>query len=609
MGILIPTSSDRLRRDNINPLPATGYPFTMACWAKVRENTLENCLMWLGDKDVANHFFALNAAGDQTGDPVELKVLSGGAENSTRVGTYTINRWHLFAGIFQNATSRTAYLDGVNTLGTTSRAPTGCDRISIGIADIAAGAISPAAATIAWAAIWNIGLSLGELDVLRMGCPPWLIRPGNLVFLMDELFYPPAVDLGGALPNVGPHGNAYVVKIGNPYSVSDIPAQIAPSLRPWRPVWRRLNSVGGGATTPVALDAGLDLTVLMTKASIWSRPQAATLTLTPTQTRIRTALRALPVTLTLTSTMTRIRTGFRLLAASLTLTAVMTRVATFPRLLTVNLPLTVTMTKAKKVEIPLAFNLPLNSTMTRKAIYQRILTVTLTLTPTQARLVTRFRAFAVNLNLTAAMTQGKLYPRALNANLPLTATVSVKQVAGIALNAVLTLVPAQVKVKTAPRLLAASLTLSAAQTRLATFRRTLAVTLTLAPVLNRAKVAPRTVPVTLTLAPAQTRQKVFARALAATLTLNAVISFLLKKTFAVTLNLIPSIIWIPTVEGIRKVWRILRAAVGKQPGISDSLPDAPGLSMDQTPGLRTTTEDAPEIIDANPDAPTLRRVD
>lgn len=169
-----------LDRLEINSAVLTGTPLTMACWFNSDSLTLTQCLMFLGDKDVTNQYFQLQAAGAIAGDPVAALVESGTTGQAISSTGYSANTWHHASAVFTSATSRTARIDGgsagSNTANTT---PTGLDRTGIGRRGSSSAGLYMSG-LIAEAAIWNVALTAAEIGVLADGFCPLFVRPSAL---------------------------------------------------------------------------------------------------------------------------------------------------------------------------------------------------------------------------------------------------------------------------------------------------------------------------------------------------------------------------------------------------------------------------------------------
>ncbi len=173
---------------NTTGCPITSYPFSMACWFNVDTVTINQAAMWIGDKDVGDHWSALWLAGDTVGDPVSAFSHNYGAtftqEAETSAG-FTANKWHHGGVTFGGVDDRAAYLDGGNkgTNVSTVGAMDGHDSVAIGRAFDSTAPAYHISGKLAVPAIWNVVLTDEEWALLGAGLAPWFVRPANLVAL------------------------------------------------------------------------------------------------------------------------------------------------------------------------------------------------------------------------------------------------------------------------------------------------------------------------------------------------------------------------------------------------------------------------------------------
>ncbi len=174
-------SSDRLEADTA---ALTVEPLTFACWFNTDSNTVEEILMYIGDKDSADlNYWALLLKGDTAGDPVRAKAASGSASSAASTSTgFSTATWQHACAVFASATDRRAFING-GSKGTnaTSRTPGATpDRTSIG----RYGDSTPSNyydGRIAEAAIWNVALTDNEVQMLAQGVSPLFVRTASLV--------------------------------------------------------------------------------------------------------------------------------------------------------------------------------------------------------------------------------------------------------------------------------------------------------------------------------------------------------------------------------------------------------------------------------------------
>ncbi len=165
----------------IDQAVVTGVPLTLACWFKSDSITLSQYLIYIADKDVATHAFALSASGAAGGDPIRAVTYGGTLTSAASTAGYNANTWHHACGVFAATNSRAAYLDGGNKgTGNVDKIPANLDRTSIA----RAGDSTPGfyvSGYVTEAAIWNAVLTDEEVAILAKGFSPLLIHPQNLV--------------------------------------------------------------------------------------------------------------------------------------------------------------------------------------------------------------------------------------------------------------------------------------------------------------------------------------------------------------------------------------------------------------------------------------------
>ena len=191
-------SSQYLENDTA---PVTAAAFTMACWGNSDDATALQAAMWLGDKDVTNHSWGVAFAGSVAGDPIRYRIIAGGA--SVVVDTtsgYTAGTWAHAAGVETSATDHRALINGGSAgSSTTSRAPSGSDRIAIGrlVSSTPGNYFS---GLLAEAAVWDEALSDANVALLAKAVSPLLVRPAGLVFYCPIVGrYSPEIDLVGGV--------------------------------------------------------------------------------------------------------------------------------------------------------------------------------------------------------------------------------------------------------------------------------------------------------------------------------------------------------------------------------------------------------------------------
>lgn len=202
----------------VNSTPVVAAPFTMACWFNSDSIAAGQTLLFVGDKDVANEFWDLQLRGDVVGDPLRFeRTTSAGTVNADTTTGYSANTWQHACAVEASATDARVFLNGTNKgTNTTSRAPAGSDRLSIG----RRGSSVPTlymSNHIAEVAIYNIALSDAEVALLALGASPLFVHPEALVF------YLPMIALGGGGTQLDWVGGRTMTETNTPASAAHPP--------------------------------------------------------------------------------------------------------------------------------------------------------------------------------------------------------------------------------------------------------------------------------------------------------------------------------------------------------------------------------------------------
>jgi hypothetical protein len=165
--------------------PVTAAPFTVSAWARCTDSGtgIFRRVLSIGDKDVNNQKWDLIFT-EFFGRAVRWQAeTSAGAAFAFR-GSWSVNAWHHVCGVEAASNSRHLYLDGsIGTSDTTSRAPSGADRISVGKpAGSSPASVEYFTGDIAEVGIWDVALTADEIASLARGVVPPLVRPASLVF-------------------------------------------------------------------------------------------------------------------------------------------------------------------------------------------------------------------------------------------------------------------------------------------------------------------------------------------------------------------------------------------------------------------------------------------
>lgn len=171
--------------DRLDAALAPSYPFTVSAWAKIGTSpgsTSEYVIVQIQDSIAANHYWRLCV--DATFFTIRARS-GGGATTSSSSTVPTVGQWYHLAFVCTSSTNRELFIDGSSgATDTTSRAPSGINSISAGIA----GDSTPSDAwegDIAELAFWNMALSSGDIGELASGAYPPHVQPGNIIFYTD----------------------------------------------------------------------------------------------------------------------------------------------------------------------------------------------------------------------------------------------------------------------------------------------------------------------------------------------------------------------------------------------------------------------------------------
>ena len=112
-----------------NSIPSLSYPFTLSCWVYKTDDAAYG--IYLLDKDASNIYFGIALGAD---DKVYMQAANTTAKNTYSNSTYT-NQWVHITAVFESATDRNLYINGVqNTDNENNDSVTysNIDRISVG---------------------------------------------------------------------------------------------------------------------------------------------------------------------------------------------------------------------------------------------------------------------------------------------------------------------------------------------------------------------------------------------------------------------------------------------------------------------------------------------
>lgn len=166
----------------IDSAPISGTPLSMAGWINTDSVTVIEYALTIHDLSETDQGFRIGVDGTEAGDPVIVLAYDGSVAYAYSTSGVSVDTRHHICGVFPSSTARHAFLDGGNKGSeTSSRTPTGLDRISIGRAGDSS-ASHYWGGTLAEIAVWNIDLTDNEVAILATGICPLEVRPQNLVF-------------------------------------------------------------------------------------------------------------------------------------------------------------------------------------------------------------------------------------------------------------------------------------------------------------------------------------------------------------------------------------------------------------------------------------------
>lgn len=119
----------------IDQAVVSGVPLSICGWMYSNDLTIDQALLFVGDKDVATEYHCVYMRGAVAGDFVQAisRGAVGGINRAVTTTGFSVNTWHHVAGVFAASDDRAALIDGgskgtnaVNTL------PVNFDRTSIG---------------------------------------------------------------------------------------------------------------------------------------------------------------------------------------------------------------------------------------------------------------------------------------------------------------------------------------------------------------------------------------------------------------------------------------------------------------------------------------------
>lgn len=292
------------------------YPFTVASWVYVEGDTHDDngvfaCVDYTNGS--AGNWHTLRIK--QTTRVVESRSWAGGttAFAASSAGL-SLNTWSHVCGVWTNATTRAAYLNGGNkgSPGSGDQSPSGLERTySGGYERSATGFTDLLNGSLAEFAIWNVALTDDEVASLAKGFSSLLIRPASLVRYRPFIRDSRDLKSNGTLTVSGTTVVSHVPKIIYPATVfvspivaaggTTYPQSVAGAISPGGAITRHIGKGLVGAITPagtITKQTSKPLSGAITPAGSLIKRMARTLTGAISPVGILSAARTARTTLT-----------------------------------------------------------------------------------------------------------------------------------------------------------------------------------------------------------------------------------------------------------------------------------------------------------------------
>lgn len=236
MARLFASASSQSLTASSAPLSAT--PISMACWFRPATVATDMTLMEIAFD--ANNFWQLLFQGSVAGaifanhyDGFDFQ------DANTSTGITVANAWHHAAVVYSSASARSAYVDGGSKGSSSGTSVTPTAPVNCTVGASTAGASGYTNGRIAEAAVWNVGLTDGEVLSLSQGVMPYRVRRSALVAYWP-LF-------GSASPEPDLSGHARNLTLVNaPAAANHAPVTL---WTPKAPLFAPIGTGGGGFTT------------------------------------------------------------------------------------------------------------------------------------------------------------------------------------------------------------------------------------------------------------------------------------------------------------------------------------------------------------------------
>jgi hypothetical protein len=223
----------------------SGYPYTIALWAKTEDLTVNQGLFTIGTAGANNH--RITILQNITTGTISLISRTTGSAIATTSTSVSAGTWAHVCAIGASATDRKIYLNGGGEgTNATSNTPSGMDTTYIGAVPGAA-VVSFFDGLLAEVAVWNVALSSSEKDALAARVSPLRIRPASIAA------YWPIFGVGSPEPS---YVGAFPMTLTNAPVVADH-APVAPPffIADWFGAFTAA-APGGGVGLPVISEGG-----------------------------------------------------------------------------------------------------------------------------------------------------------------------------------------------------------------------------------------------------------------------------------------------------------------------------------------------------------------
>ncbi len=192
------SNDDYIEVGDVPALDLTGDEITLMAWVRLEalNGEMKVFAKWR-DSGGALHQYLLSIS---AADKVLFAVDAGGQSIATGTTSFVADTWYHIVGTYDGSDIR-VYFDGVEE-DSVARAGNFASTIApvrIGAGSGGAGTEQPFDGEIGHCAIWDVGISAGEIESLANGFSPLQVRPDNLLFYAPLNGLTPEYDAVGGL--------------------------------------------------------------------------------------------------------------------------------------------------------------------------------------------------------------------------------------------------------------------------------------------------------------------------------------------------------------------------------------------------------------------------